>query len=83
MNIRENILALIFYRYSICLTAYFVTSGTMKRVCCICVVRISNTNIVNSFSVMKLFDVGIVGEPCLVPVIDAIEITGIILAIIS
>ena len=66
-----------------CLSAYFVTSGTMKGVCRVCVVSISNTNIVNSFSVMKLFDVGIVGEPCLVPVIDSIEITGIILAIIS
>ena len=66
-----------------CLSAYFVTSGTMKRICRIGVVSISNTNIVNSFSVMKLFDVGIVGEPCLVPVIDSIEITGIILAIIS
>ena len=66
-----------------CLSAYFVTSGTMKRICRIGVVSISNTNIVNSFSVMKLFDVGIVGKPCLVPVIDSIEITGIILAIIS
>ena len=63
--------------------AYFVTSGTVKRICCIGVVGISNTNIVNRFGIMKLFDVGIVGEPCLVPVIDSIKITGIILAIIS
>ena len=55
-----------------------ITSGPVKGEGGVRVVLVTNSNVVDCLGVVELLHVRIVGQPGRVPVVDAVEIRGVI-----
>lgn len=50
----------------------------MERECGVGVVEISDPDVVDRLGVVELLEVGVVGEPGLVPVVDAVKVGRVV-----
>jgi hypothetical protein len=59
------------------------TSGTVKGESCVRVVVISDSDVVYSLGVVQLVEVGAVGQPRSVPVVDAVKVARVVEAVVT